>query len=93
MATAPQAADVLQALEGHALFTAKVPFEGVPLSGCPEFLDIGIAEVLDTGVRVHTRLRQDPLGAGETDPVDVSEGNFDPLVAGNVDAGDPSHVG
>jgi hypothetical protein len=83
----------LEALEGHALFPTKVAFEGVTLGGGPKLLHIGIAEVFHAGVRIHPCLGQNPLGPGEPDPIDIGEGDFDPLVAGNVDAGDPSHVG
>lgn len=91
MAAAPQAADVLQTLEGHALLAAQVTLKGVTLGGAPKLLNIGVAEVLDTGVRVNAGLGEDLLGPRQPDPIDVGESNLDPLVARDIDTGNPSH--
>ena len=89
--TATDAADVLQALHGHALLTAKIALEGVALGCTEQLLDIGIIQVLDAGVWVDTGLGQNLLGRGQADSVDVGQGDFDPLVARNINAGDTSH--
>ena len=91
VATTTDATDVLQTLEGHTLLAAQVAFEGVALSGAAQLLHIGVVEILDTGVRVDAGLGQDLLGGGQANPVHVSEGDLDPLLARDIDAGNPSH--
>ena len=90
---AAQAADVLEALEGHALLAAQVAFEGEGLGGTPQFLYVGVAEVLDPGVRVDPGFAQDLLGTGKTDAIHISEGNLNALFARDIYAGNPSHGG
>ena len=89
MTATAEAADVLETLESHPLLTAQVTFDGVALRGPSQFLDITILEILDPDVGVDACLRQDRSGTGWTDAIDVGEGDFNPLVAGNVNAGDP----
>ena len=89
MPATPQAADVLKSLEGHPLLTAQVTFYGVALGGSTQFLDITVLEILHPGIGVDPCLGQDRFGTGRTDAIDVREGDFNPLVAGNVNAGDP----
>ena len=91
VATAPQAADVLKPFHGHPFLAAEVTLEGVALGGPAKLLDVAVAEILDARVGVHPGLRKNLLGAGETHAVDVGEGDFHPLVARDVDAGNPSH--
>ena len=89
MPATPQAADVLESLEGHPLLAAQVTLDGVALSGPTQFLDIAVLEILHPGIWVDPCLGQDRFGSGRTDAIDVREGDFNPLVAGNVNAGDP----
>merc|ERR1712216_391103 len=91
MATATKATNVLQALQGHSFLPAQVTFNGVFLHGIPELLKISVLEIFDPDVRAHTGFGQNGLRAGETNSVDIGEGHFNPLVAGNVNAGDPCH--
>ena len=91
MTTAPEAANVLEALEGHSLLTAQITFNGEGIGGTTQFLQVGVFEVLHPCVRVHTGLRQNCLGPGGSNSVDVGQRHFNPLVAGNVNAGDPCH--
>ena len=91
MATTPQAADVLQSLQGHALLATQVTLKGVGLGGSAQFLHICITEILDPGVGVDARFCEDFLGTGETDAIHVGEGDLNPLFARDIDAGDPSH--
>jgi hypothetical protein len=91
MATAPQTADVLQALEGHALLPAQVALEGEGLGSCPELLHVGIGEIFHPDIRAHPSLAEDLAGSGRTDPIDVGEGDFNPLIARNINTGNPSH--
>ena len=93
MATTAQATDVLQALEGHALFATQVAFKGEGFGGSAQFLHVGVAQVLDADVWIDTALGQDLAGTGETDAIDVGERDLDPLVTRDIDTGDPSHFG
>ena len=92
VASPPQAADVLQALEGHALLAAQVALESEGLSGAAQFLHVSVAEVLHPDVGVHPGLGENLAGTGEPDPVHVGEGDLNPLVTRDIDTGDPSHV-
>mgnify|MGYP003297245678 CR=1 FL=1 len=47
-----------------------------------------VREVADPGIGVDVGLGQDLLRGGQADPEDVGEGDLDPLLAGDVDAGD-----
>lgn len=93
MATASDAANVLEPLHGHPFLTSQVTLKGVGLSGATKLLDVAVTEVLDPGVGVHPRLGKDLLGTGQAHAIDVSEGDLHPLVTGDVDAGNPSHWG
>ena len=46
-----------------------------------------LGEVLDPGIGVNARLRQDLVGAGATDPVNIGEGDLDSLIRRQVNAG------
>ena len=91
MATTAHAADVLEALEGHPLLPAQVALDRVRLCGTAQFLHITILKILDSGVGIDTGLRKDGLCPGWANSIDVGEGDFDPLVAGNVDTSNPCH--
>ena len=91
MATTTNAADVLQALECHPLLPAQVTLDREGLGGTAQFLDITVLQILHPDVGVHTGLRKDGSGPCWTNSVDVGEGDFDPLVAGNVDTSNPCH--
>ena len=91
MATTAHTADVLQALEGHALLAAEVTLDRVGLSGTTKLLYVTVLKILDSDVGIDTSLGENGLGPGRADSVDVSEGDFDPLVAGNVDTSNPCH--
>ena len=91
MATATQTADVLESLKGHALFPTEITFQCEGFSSSAQLLDISIAEILDPNIGTDTGLSQNLLRPGQTDPVDIGQGNFDPLVAGNVNTGYPCH--
>src|SRR4051812_21836553 len=51
-----------------------------------------VAEVLDPQVGAHAGRLDGLLGVGLADPVDVGERDLHPLLAGQVDAGQSSHV-
>jgi len=81
----------LKSLKGHALLTTEITFKSEGFSSSAELLDISIAKVLDPDVGTDTGLGQNLLRPSQTDPVDVGQGNLDPLVAGNVNTGYPCH--
>ena len=90
--TSSNAADVLKTLESHAFLTAQVTFDGVSLGRGTKLLNVAIFQVLDADIWINSRLGQDGLCPCEANSIDVSEGNLNPFVTGNVDAGDPCHV-
>ena len=51
-----------------------------------------LGEVLDPGIGVNARLRQDLVGAGATDPVNIGEGDLDSLILRQVNAGNSCHT-
>ena len=63
MPTAAEAANVLKALQGHALLAAQIAFDRVGLGGPPEFLHIPILEVLDPDVRIDSGFAEDGSSA------------------------------
>ena len=91
MTTTSEAANVLKTLKSHPLLTAKITFNGEGIRGTPQLLQVGIFEVLDPSVRVNTGLLQNCLGPGGSNSVDIGQRHFNPLVAGDVNAGDPCH--
>src|SRR5690606_3279829 len=54
---------------------------------------LGVGELVDAQVGVDPRRLQNLLGAGTANPVDVGEGDLQPLVAGEVDAYQAGHSG
>ena len=92
MTTASNTADVLQSLQGHALLTTQITFDGESLGGTTELLDVAILKILDPDVGIHPRFGQDGFGPCQANSIDVGERYFDPLVAGDVNAGDPCHL-
>jgi hypothetical protein len=93
MAAPPEAADVLKPLQGHSLLAAEIPFEREGFGGGPQLLDVAVLEVLDAHIWIDPRFREDLLGTGQPDAIDVGESDLDPLVAREIDAGNPSHEG
>jgi len=91
VATTTQTADVLKSLKGHALLTTEITFKSEGFSSSAELLDVGITEIFDPDIRTDTGLGQNLLRPSQTDPINVGEGNLDPLVAGDVNTGYPCH--
>jgi hypothetical protein len=92
MAATAHAADVLEALEGHALLTAQVAFEGEGFRSTAQLLYVSVAEVFYPDVWADSGFGQNLLGTGKTDAIHVGEGNLDALFAWDINAGNPSHV-
>ena len=63
---------------------------GIDVVAQPGHLLVG--EVPDPGVGAGLGGRTDPLGGGPADAEDVGEGDLQPLLAGDVHAGDSGHV-
>ena len=91
MATTAHAADVLEALECHPLLPAQVTLDREGLGGTAQFLHITVLQILHPDVGVDTSLGKDGSGPCWANSVDVGEGDFDPLFAGNVDTSNPCH--
>jgi hypothetical protein len=91
MATTTKTANVLEALESHPLLPTQITFEGERLGSSAELLHVGICEIFHPNVWAHPSLAEDFAGSGGPDPINVGEGDFNPLVARNINAGNPSH--
>jgi hypothetical protein len=92
MTSAPHTADVLQSLQGHTLLTTQITFNSESLSCTTELLDVAILEILDPYIGIYPGFGQNGFGPCEANSIYICEGNFDPLVAGDVNAGDPCHL-
>ena len=64
MTTATQATNVLQALEGHALLSAKISLDREGISGVAQFLHIVVLKILDADVWVDSGFGEDGFGSG-----------------------------
>ena len=92
MTTASHTADVLQSLQGHALLTTQITFDGESFGCATELLDVAILQIFDPYIGVYPGFGQNGFGPCEANSIDICERNFDPLVAGDVNAGDPCHL-
>ena len=93
MATTTNTTYILKTLQGHAFLTTQITFDGEILGCSTELLDVSILEILDPDVGVHPRFGQDGFGPCEANSIDICEGHFNPLITGDVNAGDPCHGG
>src|SRR3954454_11143442 len=85
-------ADLDETLDVERDLATEIAFDGQPaVDDLAETTDLLLGEIADTRVRVHVRLLEDLLARREPDPVDVRERDLDPLLAGDVDAGDACH--
>ena len=88
-----QAADLDLALDVALDVAAQVAFDlQVLVDVGADAVDLVLGEVRDLRVRVEFEFRADLLRRGQTDPEDVGERDLQPLLAGDVDAGDTCHV-
>src|SRR5688572_29392416 len=93
MAKAPVRADLLEPLDVERRLAPQVAAGLVaPVDELSEAVDLLLREVADARVRVDARLDEDLLGRGQADAEDVGEGDLDPLLAGDVLAGDTCHL-
>ena len=79
------AADFAQPLNVHADFTAQVALDGVViLDGVTQQALLILGQILNTGVGIDLGDLQNLSGPCGSDAVDISQRNFNPLVAGKV---------
>src|SRR5690606_19170088 len=92
VAQAPVAADVHQPLDVHLHAATQVAFHlvvgGDKIAQTVGFL---LGQVPHLRVGIHARRPKNLLGAGTANAVNVRQPNDDPLVAGQVDAGNSRH--
>src|SRR5262245_10924908 len=92
MPHAPIGADLDEPLDVQRDLATEVALDLVAsVDELAEPVDLLLGEVTDPRVGVDVRLGQDLLGRRKADAEDVREGDFDPLLAGDVDAGDACH--
>ena len=92
MAQAAVRADLDEPLDVQRDLAPEVALDLVaPVDELAEPVDLLLGQVADPRVGVDVRLGQDLLGGRQADPEDVGEGDLDPLLAGDVDAGDACH--
>ena len=92
VAQAAVRADLDQALDVQGHLAAQVALDLVaPVDDLAQPVDLLLGEVPDPGVRVDVGLGEDLLAGRQADPVDVGQGDLDPLLARDVDAGDACH--
>jgi len=98
MAEAPVGPALGQALDVHGDLPPKVALDQDlllrrhPIDDLPEPADLLVTEVLDPGLRVGVRHLDDLGGGRPANPVDIGERDHHPLVARDVDSGDPRHA-
>src|SRR6202043_675415 len=85
--------DLHQALDIERDLAAKLAFNlGFLVENVAEAADLLVVEVLDAHVRIDVGDRQDAARGVRTHPEDVGERDFDALLAGNINAGNSSHL-
>ena len=85
-------ADIGQALDVARNLTAQIAFHlDVAVDRVAQLLLIFFRKVLDPSVRIDSSFAQDLLRGRYTDAEDIGQPDFNPLLAGQVDAGDTSH--
>ncbi len=92
VAQAAVAAEVHQPLDVHRHFAAQIAFhEIIAVDGFANLDDFGVGQVVDAAVGRDADLLADFLGLGRANSMDVAKADFDPLLGGDIDAGDASH--
>src|SRR6202165_2727860 len=93
VAQAAISADFHEALDIERDLAAKLAFNlGFLVENVAEAADLLVVQVLDAHVGIDVRDRQDAPRGMRTDPEDVGERDFDALLAGNINAGNSSHL-
>src|SRR3982751_6607165 len=88
----PVAPDIHQPLDVHGDFGAERALHlHRTLDHLAETRDLGIREIAHSGVRIDSSLSQNAAAGGPSDSEDVGEGDLDPLLPREIDAGDTRH--
>src|SRR5579862_229552 len=92
VAQAAVTAQIHQPLDVHRHFAAQVAFdEVVAVDHLADLDDLGVGQVMDAALGSDADFLHDLLGLGRPDSMDVAQADFDPLLGGDVDAGDACH--
>ena len=94
MAEAAVGADLGEPLDVERDLTAEVALDpALQLLGddVAQLADLGVAQILGARIGGNTGERQHSLCSGRANPVDVRQGDLDPLVPRDVNAGDTCH--
>ena len=87
------AADFAQPLNVHADFTAQVTLDDVAmLDGFTQLSFLILGQILNTGVGIDLSDLQNLGSASRSDAVDISQCNFDSLIAGKVNTRNTCHI-
>ena len=92
MAHSAVAADLLEALDVKLHLTAKLTFNAVVADGIAQQLYLLFGQFADTDIRVDACRVEDFVAAWATNPVDIGEGDCDPLITRNIDTFNTSHL-
>ena len=72
--------------------SAQIAFDGeVCVDPHTDLVDLVFGQIADTLVGVEVGVAADPLSGGLADTEDVGERDLEPLLAGDVDAGNTCH--
>ena len=92
MTHAAVAADLDETLDVHSGLTPEVAlYLEVLIDVFPEKIDIVLGKIPYANVGINAGFRQDLLGSGETDTVDVGKTDFNTLVPGQIYATNTCH--
>jgi hypothetical protein len=94
-AAMPQAAittEIHEALDVHRDFTPQIPFDLVfPVDQLANPQNLCVRQIVHATLHGNARLCADFAGRFPPDPVNVSQSDFDTLLTGYVNSGNPSH--
>ena len=93
MAQTTVAADFAQTLDVHSGLAAQVTFDQVVMLDCITQLSFLLfSQVLNTDVRVNASDFQNLGSTSRADAVDISQRNFNTLLAGKIDTRNTCHI-
>jgi hypothetical protein len=93
MADTPVTTNLLQALDVHRDLTPQIAFNSiVPTNDFAQTADFRLRQIFDPRVGVNARLAQDVPTGRPTNAVDIGQSNFNPLVSGQVNSSNSSHL-